>query len=232
MKSFLATTFVCALLAGTAIAQPVASTAAAPAASGIVASEAPATPAVPIASAAPAVRKTWKQAPEMKIDLAKSYFATLKTSLGNIKVELLVKESPKTVNNFVFLAREGVYDGTIFHRIIKDFMIQGGDPLGTGEGDAGYSFTDELPARHSYELGIMAMANAGPNTQGTQFFICNSDKAKKLDSRPNYTQFGKVVEGLDVVEKISSVEVGLSDSGEMSKPKQVPVLQSVVIEEK
>lgn len=183
-------------------------------------------------AAAPAARKTWKQAPEMKIDPAKSYFATLKTSLGDIKVELLVKESPKTVNNFVFLAREGVYDGTIFHRIIKEFMIQGGDPLGTGEGDAGYSFADELPAKHSYEPGIMAMANAGPNTQGTQFFICNGEKAKKLDSHPNYTQFGKVVEGMEIVQKISSVEVGPSDSGEMSKPKQAPVLQTVVIEEK
>lgn len=177
-------------------------------------------------------RKTWKQAPEMKINLEKKYVATLKTSLGDIKVELFAKDTPKTVNNFVFLARENFYNGTIFHRIIKDFMIQGGDPLGTGEGDPGYSFNDELPAKSSYEAGIMAMANAGPNTQGSQFFICNGEKAKKLDSRPNYTQFGKVIEGMDVVLKISSVEVGPNFSGEVSQPKVPPVLQSVTIEEK
>ncbi|HOY68481.1 MAG TPA: peptidylprolyl isomerase [Candidatus Ozemobacteraceae bacterium] len=168
----------------------------------------------------------------MAIDTAKTYIATLKTSLGDIRVELLAKESPNTVNNFVFLARERFYDGTIFHRIIKEFMIQGGDPLGTGEGDPGYSFNDELPAKHSYELGIMAMANAGPNTQGSQFFICNGDKAKKLDKRPNYTQFGKVIEGMDVILKISAVEVGPSASGEMSKPLTPPVLLTVVIEER
>ncbi|MBF0500861.1 MAG: peptidylprolyl isomerase [Candidatus Riflebacteria bacterium] len=177
-------------------------------------------------------KKHWAKPPEMKINPDKTYIATLKTSLGEIKVELLAKESPKTVNNFVFLARENFYDGTIFHRIIKDFMIQGGDPLGTGEGDPGYSFSDELPAKHSYEAGIMAMANAGPNTQGSQFFICNGDGAKRLDSHPNYTQFGKVVGGMDVVLKISGVEVGLNSMGETSKPKEPPVLQSVLIEEK
>lgn len=183
-------------------------------------------------SPAPA-RKSWKQPPEMKIRPEKTYIATLKTSLGDIKVELFPKETPNTVNNFVFLARESFYDNTIFHRIIKDFMIQGGDPLGTGEGDPGYSFNDEnLPAKHSYEAGIMAMANAGPNTQGSQFFICNGDGAKRLDKRPNYTQFGKVIEGLDVVLKITNVEVGPSASGEVSKPKDPPVLKTVTIEEK
>ena len=176
--------------------------------------------------------KRWKAAPPMTIDTAKTYLATLKTSIGSIRVELLAKESPATVNNFVFLARQGFYDGTIFHRIIKEFMIQGGDPLGTGEGDPGYNFADELPAKHSYEPGIMAMANAGPNTQGSQFFICNGAKAKKLDTRPNYTQFGKVIEGMDVVLKISSVEVGPNENGEQSKPVVPPVLQTVTIEEK
>ncbi|GEM_PF-796216 len=176
--------------------------------------------------------KRWKASPAMSIDTSKTYIATLKTSLGDIRIELFAKESPATVNNFVFLAREGFYDGTIFHRIIKDFMIQGGDPLGTGEGDPGYSFNDELPAKHSYEPGIVAMANAGPNTQGSQFFICNGERAKKLDTRPNYTQFGKVVEGMDVVLKISSVEVRPNDGGEISKPAVPPVLQSVTIEEK
>ena len=180
----------------------------------------------------PSPRKQYKQPPEMTINLEKVYVATLKTSLGDIKIELFPKETPKTVNNFIFLAREHFYDGTVFHRIIKDFMIQGGDPLGTGEGDPGYSFNDELPVKRSYEPGILAMANAGPNTQGSQFFICNGAKAKKLDTRPNYTQFGKVIEGMDVVLKISSVEVAPSSSGEMSQPKEAPVLQTVLIEEK
>lgn len=186
------------------------------------------------AGQAPAAGSTqrWKTPPAMVIDARKTYFATLKTSLGDIRVELLARESPNTVNNFVFLARQGFYDGTIFHRIIKEFMIQGGDPLGTGEGDPGYSFNDELPAKHSYEPGVMAMANAGPNTQGSQFFICNGPKAKKLDTRPNYTQFGKVIEGMDIVLKISSVDVGPNEGGEMSKPAVAPVLQTVTIEEK
>ncbi|MBF0409011.1 MAG: peptidylprolyl isomerase [Candidatus Riflebacteria bacterium] len=180
----------------------------------------------------PASKKRWSAPPAMKINIEKTYIATLKTTLGDIKIELFTKDSPNTVNNFVFLARESFYDGTIFHRIIKDFMIQGGDPLGTGEGDPGYSFNDELPAKSSYIPGIFAMANAGPNTQGSQFFICNGENAKKLDSRPNYTQFGKVIEGMDVVQKISSVEVEGSATGEMSKPKTPPVLQTVIIEEK
>ena len=177
-------------------------------------------------------QKQWTKTPEFKLDLHKKYSAILKTDLGDIEVSLFAVKAPNTVNNFVFLAREGFYDGTIFHRIIKDFMIQGGDPLGTGEGDPGYSFNDELPAKHSYEPGIVAMANAGPNTQGSQFFICNGERAKKLDTRPNYTQFGKVIEGMDVVLKISSVEVGPNEGGELSKPAVPPVLQSVSIDEK
>ncbi|NLI76879.1 MAG: peptidylprolyl isomerase [Candidatus Riflebacteria bacterium] len=187
--------------------------------------------AVPAPAGAPA-KKSWPTPPAIALDPAKTYVATLKTSLGDVKVELFAKDAPRTVGNFVFLAREGFYDGTIFHRIIKDFMIQGGDPDGTGMGGPGYRFDDELPVKRSYEAGIVAMANAGPNTQGSQFFICNGDGARRLDSRPNYTQFGKVVEGMDVVLKISSVEVGPSASGEPSKPKDPPVLQKVTIEEK
>jgi len=168
----------------------------------------------------------------MKIDPGKTYFATFKTSLGDFKVELFAKDAPKTVNNFVFLAREKFYDGTIFHRIIKDFMIQGGDPLGTGEGGPGYTFNDELPPKLSYSPGIVAMANAGPNTQGSQFFVCNGENAKRLDSHPNYTQFGKVIEGMDTVLKISAVEVGPDARGEVSKPKNPPILKTVEIEEK
>ena len=173
----------------------------------------------------------WKSPPAMQIDLSKRYFATLDTSMGRIRMELWAKEAPKTVNNFVFLAREGFYDGTTFHRIIKDFMIQGGDPLGDGTGDPGYRFEDELPVKHSYELGMVAMANAGPNTQGSQFFICNGPNARGLDTRPNYTQFGQVVEGMDVVLAISSVEVEPNKWGELSKPKSPVVVNRVTIME-
>lgn len=178
----------------------------------------------------PKAAKQWDKPPEMKIDPDKKYTAVMKTSLGDIKIELFAKDAPKTVNNFVFLAREGFYDGVIFHRIIKDFMIQGGDPTGTGRGGPGYRFEDELPVKRSYEPGIVAMANAGRNTQGSQFFICNGPSCKNLDQLPNYTQFGKVVEGMETVAKLSSVEVVMAN-GEMSKPKVPPVIQSVTIVE-
>jgi cyclophilin family peptidyl-prolyl cis-trans isomerase len=168
----------------------------------------------------------------MQIDTNKQYFATIKTSLGDMKIQLFANESPKTVNNFVFLAKEHFYDGVIFHRIIKGFMVQTGDPLGTGVGGPGYKFADELPPKHSYEPGIVAMANAGPNTNGSQFFICNGVNCKSLDEHPNYTQFGKVVEGMDVLDKLSSVPVVMSSNGEPSKPKDPPVIQTIIIEEK
>jgi cyclophilin family peptidyl-prolyl cis-trans isomerase len=190
---------------------------------------------VQVQPAAPATaKKQWSKAPDMQIDTSKQYFATIKTNLGDIKIELFAKESPKTVNNFVFLAREHFYDGVIFHRIIKGFMVQTGDPQGTGGGGPGYKFADELPPKHSYDLGIVAMANAGANTNGSQFFICNGAGAKSLNEMPNYTQFGKVVAGLDVLEKISSVEVVTNPSNprEKSKPVNPPVIQSVVVEEK
>jgi len=183
----------------------------------------------PSAQAAP---KTWAAPPEMKISPDKTYIATMKTSLGDIKLELFAKDAPNTVNNFVFLSRQGFYDGVVFHRIIKDFMIQGGDPEGTGTGGPGYKFNDELQVKRSYEAGIIAMANAGPNTQGSQFFICNGNGAKRLDARPNYTQFGKVTEGMDVVLKISDLPVTMSGNGEESKPKTPPVIKTITIEEK
>lgn len=167
----------------------------------------------------------------MQIDPSQTYSAILETSMGRIKIELWAKEAPKTVNNFVFLARQGFYDGTTFHRIIKDFMIQGGDPLGDGTGGPGYRFEDELPVKHSYEPGIVAMANAGPNTQGSQFFICNGPNARGLDTRPNYTQFGRVVEGMEVVLAISSVEVEANKWGELSKPKEPVVINRVTVEQ-
>ena len=189
------------------------------------------TPSPTPAGRLPNGKPQWNSPPAMQIDLSKRYSALLDTSMGRIKVELFAKEAPKTVNNFVFLAREGFYDGTTFHRIIKDFMIQGGDPLGDGTGGPGYRFEDELPVKHSYEPGMVAMANAGPNTQGSQFFICNGPSARGLDTRPNYTQFGQVVEGMDVVLAISSVEVVPNKWGELSQPRYPVVINRVTITE-
>ena len=178
-----------------------------------------------------ALTKQWSTPPAMQIDLTKKYTAVFDTSLGSFKVELFATESPKTVNNFVFLARQKFYDGLIFHRIIKNFMIQGGDPTGTGMGDPGYHFTDELPTKHSYDVGIVAMANSGPNTNGSQFFICTGSQAKSLDYQPNYTQFGRVIEGMDVVQKIAAVPTTLGSDGAMSKPLNPPVIKSITIVE-
>lgn len=170
----------------------------------------------------------WSTPPAMQIDAAKKYAAVFDTSLGSFKIELLAGESPKTVNNFVFLAKQKFYDGIIFHRIIKTFMIQSGDPTGTGGGGPGYQFADELPVKHSYDVGMVAMANAGPNTNGSQFFICTGADAKFLDQHPSYTQFGKVAEGMDIVQKIAAVPVGFAH-GEMSRPQTPPVIKSVTI---
>lgn len=173
----------------------------------------------------------WNQPPAMQIDTKKNYTAEFNTSLGTFKVELMAAESPNTVNNFVFLARQCFYNNVIFHRIIKTFMIQSGDPTGKGSGSAGYRFDDELPVKHSYDVGMVAMANAGPNTNGSQFFICTGLDARSLDYYPNYTQFGRVVEGMDIVQKIASVEVGMSATGEMSKPVDPPYIKTIVITE-
>ena len=155
--------------------------------------------------------KQWNKPPEMKIDPAKTYLATMETDRGTIELELYAQHAPKTVNNFTFLAGEGFYDGVSFHRVIANFMIQGGDPTGTGRGGPGYRFEDETqgnPLKH--EAGVISMANAGPNTNGSQFFITHSPQPH-LNGR--HTVFGKVVEGQDVVDairqgdKIGKVEV-------------------------
>ena len=127
--------------------------------------------------------------------------ATLHTNHGAIELELYPDDVPKTVENFEKLARDGFYDGVIFHRVIPDFMIQGGDPTGTGTGGPGYKFEDE-PSSHRVERGALAMANAGPNTNGSQFFICHQDLTGKLPK--NYTLFGQVTKGMDVVDAIVS----------------------------
>jgi peptidyl-prolyl cis-trans isomerase B (cyclophilin B) len=146
-------------------------------------------------------RKEYKEPPPMKIDPKKSYTATLETSRGKIVIELFPKDAPLTVNNFVFLAREGFYDGTSFHRVIADFMIQGGDPTGTGRGGPGYRFADEVkdnPRKHD-KPGILSMANAGPNTNGSQFFVTHR-ATPWLDGK--HTVFGQVRAGQDVVDAI------------------------------
>ena len=144
--------------------------------------------------------KQWTTPPAMQIDPKKSYKATIETARGNIVIELYPQNAPKTVNNFVFLAKEGFYDGVLFHRVIMDFMVQGGDPTGTGRGGPGYKFEDETkgnPLKHG--TGFLSMANAGPNTNGSQFFITHSPQAH-LDGK--HTVFGKVVEGQSVVDAI------------------------------
>lgn len=179
----------------------------------------------------PITHKQWSQPPAMEVDTSKKYTAVFDTSLGSFKVDLLVTESPRTVNNFVFLARQGFYDGVIFHRIMESFMIQTGDPTGTGSGGPGYRFADELPVKHLYDIGIVAMANSGANTNGSQFFICTGPDANSLSSPAyaKYTQFGRVSEGMDVVMKIAAVPVTLSFTGEPSKPIDPPVINTITI---
>lgn len=165
--------------------------------------------------------------PSIVIDQEKSYSAVLKTSLGEMKIELNAKSTPLTVNNFVFLAGKKFYDGTIFHRIIKGFMIQGGDPAGNGTGGPGYKFNDE-PIEGEYTRGTVAMANSGPNTNGSQFFIMHQD----YPLPKNYVIFGKVVEGLDVLDKIAESPVEANSMGENSKPVSPVKIDSVEIIEK
>lgn len=162
--------------------------------------------------------------PAMEIDITKKYTALLKTSEGDIELELFVDKTPITVNNFVSLARKKFYDGTIFHRVIKGFMIQGGDPEGTGRGGPGYQFDDE-PFEGEYKRGIVAMANAGPDTNGSQFFIMHDDTPLPK----NYVIFGEVTKGLEVVDKIATAPV--KTGGEGSTPVSPVKIQSVEIKE-
>jgi peptidylprolyl isomerase len=151
--------------------------------------------------------------PEQKPAEIKKYLVTLTTSKGDIVIELNSDQTPNTVANFVTLAQKGFYNNTIFHRAIKGFMIQGGDPTGTGSGGPGYKFNDE-PFNGEYTRGTVAMANAGPNTNGSQFFIMHSD----YPLPKNYTIFGHVIKGIEVVDAIASDKVTMSPSGENSKP--------------
>jgi len=149
--------------------------------------------------------KQWSSPPEMQIDTDRDYRVTLKTGAGDIVAELYPRHAPRTVNNFVFLAQEGFFDDTTFHRVVPSFVIQGGDPTGTGRGGPGYRFEDELtdnPLRHD-GAGVLSMANAGPNTNGSQFFITHGPQPH-LDGK--HTVFGKVVEGQDVVHALQQGE--------------------------
>lgn len=167
-------------------------------------------------------------APAMRIDPAKTYTAALQTNKGTIDVEFFPEDAPTTVNNFVCLAEDGYYNQTPFHRIVKGFVIQGGDPTGTGSGGPGYQFKDE-PVAKEYERGILAMANAGPNTNGSQFFIVLADLRGSLPK--NYTIFGRVTGGLDIVDAIADTPTVAGRSGEKSTPTEPVTLESVTISE-
>ena len=170
--------------------------------------------------------KIYDKQPEMNINTKSSYTAVIKTNLGDMTVEFFTDDAPITVNNFISLSKDGYYDNVIFHRVISGFMIQGGDPSGTGHGDygkyPGYKFDDELNNQRPYEKGILAMANAGPNTNGSQFFIMHVDYPLPY----SYTIFGQVVDGFDVIDKIASVETDSAD-----KPTTDVVISTVEITE-
>ncbi|HJP66683.1 MAG TPA: peptidylprolyl isomerase [Actinomycetota bacterium] len=169
-------------------------------------------------------QKSWSDAPAMEIDPSRRYTAVIETSMGTITAELFAAEVPATANNFVFLARQGFYDGLTFHRVIPGFVIQGGDPQGTGAGDAGYAFADELDNDLAYELGTLAMANAGPHTNGSQFFIVSGPQGERLPK--NYSIFGKVTDGIDVVQAIAAVP-----TGPMDRPRSPVTMERVSIRE-
>ncbi|MGG1550640.1 peptidylprolyl isomerase [Paenibacillus ferrarius] len=187
-------------------------------------------------SAANSAQKQWSKAPDMTIDTNKTYQAEVTTSKGTFTIDLYAKEAPKTVNNFVFLSKEGFYNGVTFHRIIKTFMVQTGDPQGTGRGGPGYKFADELKTTHKYEPGTVAMANSGPNTNGSQFFICSGADCANLNRQPNYTIFGKVTDdSMATISKIADTPVELDPNGgdsSPSKPKEKVTINTISIKEK
>ncbi len=168
------------------------------------------------------VTKKFASMPPMGIDPAKRYSATLDTTIGTMVIALDAASAPLTVNNFVYLAAHHYYDGVIFHRIIKNFMCQGGDPEGSGRGGPGYKFGDELPKPGKYQIGSVAMANAGPNTNGSQFFIVSGPSGVGLP--PLYSLFGQVVKGLEVVEALQNVATRPGD-----RPVDDVVIKSITI---
>ena len=179
------------------------------------------TPEIPSPDGSSEQTRRFDQAPPMVIDPAKRYSAELASSKGTLIIALDPGAAPKTVNNFVFLSRWHYFDGIIFHRIIPGFMVQGGDPEGSGRGGPGYRFEDELPSPGRYEIGSVAMANAGPNTNGSQFFIVSGPDGVALP--PDYSLFGKVVKGLDVLKSIEAV------GSRTGRPSEQVVIESVTI---
>ena len=171
--------------------------------------------------------RQYSSPPPTTIDESKTYTATLDTSAGNITLELFASEAPLTVNNFVHLAKDGFYEDCQFHRVIKDFMIQGGCPKGDGTGGPGYRFQDE-PVTRQYVRGTLAMANAGPNTNGSQFFIVHGAEA---GLPPNYTIFGMLTGGDDVLDTLANSPVTRSRGGELSQPTERLVINNITIEE-
>lgn len=166
--------------------------------------------------------KQYDAAPDLTIDLSKEYKVVLHTSAGDISADLHAADAPQTVNNFLFLGGDGFYDGVIFHRVIPGFMVQGGDPTGSGRGGPGYKFRDETHSKTSYKRGTLAMANSGPNTNGSQFFIMHADYGL-----PNqYTIFGQVTDGLDIVDAIATAPTGAQD-----RPHDPVTIDSVTITE-
>jgi cyclophilin family peptidyl-prolyl cis-trans isomerase len=182
-----------------------------------------ATPEPPAADGSSKKQQRFDGPPPMVIDPAKRYTAEITTSKGSMTIALDAAAAPKTVNNFVFLARYHYFDGVVFHRVIPGFVLQGGDPEGSGRGGPGYRFEDELPAPGRYELGSLAMANAGPNTNGSQFFVISGADGMRLP--PQYSLFGKVVKGLETVAAIDAIG---SRSG---TPSEQVVIESVSITE-
>ena len=178
------------------------------------------TPFPALDGSAPRQQK-FSEPPEMGIDPSKRYTATMDTSMGSIVIALDAVNAPLTVNNFVFLALHHYYDGIIFHRIINGFVCQGGDPGGTGTGGPGYRFQDE-PVKQRYQLGSVAMANAGPNTNGSQFFLISGPSGVNLP--PQYNHFGQIVKGLDVLDAMQRVSTGRGD-----RPHEDVVINSVTI---
>ncbi|MHB1139364.1 MAG: peptidylprolyl isomerase [Microthrixaceae bacterium] len=182
-------------------------------------------PTEPAAADGSSERRTKFSEPfELSIDPEKSYQAEIVTNHGTMTAYLHAKDAPNTVNNFVNLARYHYYDGIIFHRIIREFMIQGGDPEGSGRGGPGYKFADELPAAGKYKVGSLAMANAGPNTNGSQFFIVSGAHGVTLP--PQYSLFGQLIAGEDVLSAIEKVRTGSGD-----RPVEDVVIESITITE-
>ncbi len=177
----------------------------------------------PAADGSSEKRQHFSELPPMCLDLTKRYGAEMVTSKGTMKFSLSVDAAPRTVNNFVFLARYHYFEGIFFHRVIPGFVIQGGDPEGTGAGGPGYRFEDELPKPGRYEIGSLAMANAGPNTNGSQFFVISGPDGVRLP--PQYSLFGQLVSGRDVLAAIDAVG---SQSG---RPSEKVVIESVTITE-